>query len=63
MTVIVTTSDKLTCVERELKYRQRVYARLVNEGKMSQGKATLELAIMQAIIDDYRQAAEKERLI
>ncbi len=63
MTTIVTTADKLTCVERELKYRQRVYARLVGEGKMSQGKATLELAIMQAIIEDYRQAAEKERLI
>lgn len=63
MTVIVTTSDKLACVERELKYRKRVYARLVDEGKMSQGKATLELAIMQAIIDDYQKEADKERLI
>lgn len=63
MTVIVTTADKLACVERELKYRKRVYARLVDEGKMSQGKATLELSIMQAIIEDYQKEADKERLI
>ena len=63
MTDIITTADKLACAERELKMRQRVYARWQEEGKMSAGKAVHELAAMQAIVDDYRAAVEKERLL
>ena len=32
----ITNKEKLACVVRELGYRQRVYARLVEKGKMSE---------------------------
>ena len=63
MTDIITATDKLACLERELKMRKKVYPRWVEEGKMSEGKATHELACIEALITDYRGAAEKERLI
>jgi hypothetical protein len=63
MVDVITTSDKLACAERELKMRKRVYERWVEEDKMSAGKAAHEIAAMSAIVDDYRAAVAKERLI
>lgn len=63
MTAIITATDKFKCAERELKMRQRVYPRWVDEKKMSAGKAELEIETMKAIVEDYRGAAEKERLL
>ena len=63
MTIVATNKDKLACAEREIKMRERVYPRFIDAGKMSAGKAALEIAVMKAIADDYRQAVEKERLI
>lgn len=63
MTAIITSADKLACAERELKMRQRVYPRWVDAGKMSAGKAELEIEMMKAIAADYQAAAQKERLI
>ena len=62
-TPVIPTAEKLACAERELKMRKKVYPRWVEEGKMSEGKATHELACIEALITDYRGAAEKERLI
>jgi hypothetical protein len=56
-------ADKLACVERELKMRQRVYERWVEDGKMSAGKAAHEIACMEEIVKDYLAAAEKDRLL
>jgi hypothetical protein len=61
MTDIITTKDKLKCAERELALRQRVYPKFVEQGKMSEGQKEHELAAMQAIVDDYRAAVEKEK--
>jgi hypothetical protein len=63
MTDIITAADKLKCAERELKMRQRVYERWVEEGKMSAGKAAHEIACMEEIVADYKAAVEKERLL
>jgi len=63
MTDIITAADKLACAERELKLRSRVYARWVEEGKMSAGKAAHEIACMTAIVADCRAAVDKERLL
>jgi hypothetical protein len=67
MTIVVTTKDKLRCVQRELAMRKRCYPRWVDENKMSEGKKELELTVMEAIVHDYvaALAAEeaKERLI
>jgi len=57
MTDIITAADKLACAERELKMRQRVYLRWIEDGRMSAGKAAHEIAVMEAIVADYRAAA------
>jgi hypothetical protein len=63
MTDTITAADKLSCAERELKIRTRVYERWVDEGKMSAGKAAHEIACMAAIVQDYVAAAKGERLL
>jgi hypothetical protein len=60
---IITTADKLACAQRELKMRTRVYARWVDEGKMSSAKAAHEIACMEEIVKDYLAVAEKDRLL
>lgn len=52
-----TPVTKLACVERELKYRRRVYARMVETGKMSFAEAQQQIAIMKEIVEDYRKLA------
>lgn len=45
------------CARREVKQRQRVYARLVEAGKMSGAKADHEIALMTAIADYFETRA------
>ena len=56
----ITIEDKLACVVRELKFRRRVYPRMVEQRKMQQGQADRELATMEAIAEDYRLSAALE---
>ena len=55
-----TTADKLRCIQRELGWRHRVYARRVEERKMTKTEADRELRIMTAIATDYGRQAEAE---
>lgn len=58
----ITTIDKKKEAQREVQQRHRVYRRLVENGKMTQGEADRQIAIMQAIADDYtRLAIEEEK--
>jgi hypothetical protein len=50
----ITNKDKLACVERELKFRFRVYDRLVVRGKMTRAEQEREIELMSAIVEDYR---------
>lgn len=50
----ITDADKLACVEREIKMREKVYNWYVEQGRMSQEKADREIAIMHAIAADYK---------
>jgi hypothetical protein len=59
----ITATVKLAAVEREIKYRQRVYPRLIADGKMTDGFAAAQIAVFEAIANDYRTLAAKERLI
>ena len=63
----VTNADKLKCAAREFAYRDRVYPRWVEAGRMSQAKADRELAVMAAIMADYSKLvmdeAERGRLL
>lgn len=63
MTDIISETDKLQCVERELRYRHRVYTRLISSGKMTAAVAAREIDLMQAIRDDYVQRAAAEQLL
>lgn len=55
---MVTIEEQVECVERELGYRERVYARRVEAGKMSQQQATRELERMAAVLETLRGLAE-----
>lgn len=59
---MLTAEDKLRCAEREYRMRQRVYPNRIETGRMSAAKTKYELAVMAAIIEDYREQAERERL-
>jgi len=54
----ITDFDKLQCVVRELGFRRRVYARRVEQGKMAQAQADHEIAVMEAIKQDYSRSAQ-----
>ena len=48
-----TTAEKLAELRRERRQRERVYARLVEQRKMSRHDADRYVAILDAIIRDY----------
>lgn len=52
----VSTPDKIACLKREIKYRARVYPRLIADRRMSQDTADREIEIMRAILNDYELA-------
>lgn len=58
-----TATTKLGAVERELKFRKHVYPRLIAQGKMTDGLAAAQIAVFEAIAEDYRELAKKERLL
>ena len=57
--------DKIPELERELKFRRRVYPRLVGQKKLDPVKADKQILILQAIIADYRnpRIATLEKLL
>lgn len=49
-----TLDAKAEAIAREISFRRRVFERRVAEGKMTQKKADYEIAIFEAILDDYK---------
>ncbi|NTS30709.1 hypothetical protein HQ945_05535 [Phyllobacterium sp. BT25] len=56
----ITNKDKAGCAEREVKQRQRVYSRWVADGRRAQAFADRQIAVMQAIAEDYRAKADAD---
>jgi hypothetical protein len=54
------TADKLACIQRELRYRRRAYARWVSQDRMTQSKADFEIACMEAIEADLAKQLQAE---
>jgi hypothetical protein len=52
-----TLVDFAVCARRELKKRQQVYRRLVEEGRMDQAEADREIELMKAIADYFDRLA------
>jgi len=59
----ISAEVKLEAIERELRYRRRVYPRLIAEGKMTEHLARAQIGTLEAIAEDYREASRKERLV
>ena len=55
-------ADLAACAEREVRQRQRVYARQVELGRMREDKAAVEIAMMQAIAAELREKAGRDTL-
>ncbi|MBN9438959.1 hypothetical protein [Bosea sp. (in: a-proteobacteria)] len=63
MTATRFTFDRLAAAaEREVRFRERVYAGRVQAGKMSREKAAEETAMMKAIAEHLRAQAERDSL-
>lgn len=58
-----TAQEKHDCAEREVKQRRHVYPRRVAASKMTQALADRQIALMEAIRDDYAELAKGERLL
>ncbi len=57
------TFDQLAAAaEREVRFRERVYARRVLLGKMSRNKADEEIALMKGIAEHLRHEADRDSL-
>lgn len=50
-----TAAEKRAAALRELGWRKKVYPRRVSSGKMTAKQAEHEIAVMQAIADDYKE--------
>ena len=48
---MITIVEQIDCVQRELLYRRRVYARRVEQGKMTQQLADREIRRMSAVLE------------
>lgn len=57
-----TFNELAACAEREVKFRRRVYARRIDQGKMKQADADREIALMEAIRDHLREQATGDDL-
>lgn len=58
----ITVFDKFRCAVRELSYRKYVYPQRVAVGKMSQTQADREIAVMEAIANDYKQSSAQREM-
>jgi hypothetical protein len=50
--------QQIACVTRELGYRERVYARRIGAGKMTQRLADREMAAMKAVLETLRRVRQ-----
>lgn len=58
---MITTTEKRQAAQREVAIRRNVYAQRVQSGRMKQSVADFEIAVMDAIVEDYRKLEESAR--
>jgi Spy/CpxP family protein refolding chaperone len=56
----ITTSDLVKAVARELRYRRRVYPRLIDQGKLDERTADHEIACMEELQRRLELQQDKE---
>jgi hypothetical protein len=57
--VVVPLADQIECIEREIRFRERVYSRRVAAGKMTQALMDRELARMRAVLATLQELEGK----
>lgn len=55
----ISAARQIECLERELRFRRRVFARRVDEGRMSKTQMEEEIAAMGAALDTVKLAKAK----
>jgi hypothetical protein len=55
---MITATEKLEAIRRELTFRRRVYPRQVKQEKMTQQLADRQIALFEAIEADYQSAVD-----
>lgn len=58
---LIDLPKQIACVEREIGFRERVYRRWVEAGKMKQEKADYEIAAMKAVIETLKAEQAKRQ--
>lgn len=58
VTTMISLSEQIRCVEREIGLRVRTYPRLVQSGRLADGEATRQLEAMRAVLDTLKQLRE-----
>lgn len=53
---MITDSDKLAEIKREIRMRHSVYPKLIKGGKLSEKDAARQIAILEAIEKDYAES-------
>jgi hypothetical protein len=48
--LVVSIDNQIDEVRLEIRYRQRVYRRLIDQGKMSESLASRKVAVMRAVL-------------
>ncbi len=56
----VNISDQIKCVERELKYRRRVYPRRISLNQMTQRLADTQIEHMEAVLATLNEVLAKQ---
>jgi hypothetical protein len=58
--MIFTNRELRDCAEREARFRRRVYARFVSQGRYTADNAMREIAMMEAIVAHFDALAAKD---
>ena len=61
MTTQHTIAEQLDCIERELRFRRRVYPRRVADGKMTQVLAERQIALMESVKASLERIGREQR--
>lgn len=54
---------EIACVQREIRQRERVYPRRVQDGRMTQAQADHELGTMGAVLARLQATRDPEKLL
>jgi len=52
---------QIACVEREIRMRESMYPRFIQNARLSPDKAELELASMRAVLDTLKHVERRAR--